>query len=65
MTNACEKCGSPTENAEDDYGEFTCDDCVQDREETAYERHCEDFHDGASTRFVSLIEQQIRARRLK
>lgn len=42
-----------------------CDDCVQNRAEIAWERHCEDFHDGGSTCFVSLLDQQNAARRLK
>lgn len=49
---------------EDD--DFYCDDCEQNRNERAYERYCEDFHDGGSTRFVTLEQQQMAdARRLK
>jgi hypothetical protein len=65
MTNNCEKCGNPTGVAENDYGEFICNECVQNAEESAYERHCEDFHDGGCTRFNSLLDDQIAARRLK
>jgi hypothetical protein len=63
--NACFKCDAPTINPENDYGEFICDDCEQNAAEAAYERHCVDFHDGGSTRFVSLQEHQAAARRLK
>lgn len=61
----CESCGNATSNPEDDYGEFICIDCQQNREEAAYERHCEDFHDGGCTRFNSLRDQQIEAMKLK
>jgi len=61
----CDQCLSPTNNLENEYGEFVCDDCEQDAAEAAYERHCEDFHDGGCTRFNSLQQQQIEARRLK
>ena len=37
----------------------------QNAAEAAYERHCEDFHDGGCTRFISLEQQQADARRLK
>jgi len=33
--------------------------------QAAWERHCEDFHDGGSTRFTSLRDQQIEAMKLK
>lgn len=35
------------------------------RAEQAWERHCEAFHDGGSTQFKSLQQQQIEAMRLK
>jgi hypothetical protein len=63
--NLCERCDAPTANPEDDYGEFICDDCLQNAAEAAWERHCEDFHDGGCTRFISLEQQQADARRLK
>lgn len=63
--NLCDRCDAPTANAENDYGEFICDDCEQNAAEAAWERHCEDFHDGGCTRFNSLQQQQIEARRLK
>jgi hypothetical protein len=64
-SNRCDPCGQLTCNAENEYGEFICDDCAQNAAEAAWERHCEDFHDGGCTRFVSLEQQQIEARRLK
>ena len=64
-SNRCDPCGQLTCNAEDDYGEVVCDDCLQNRAEAAWERHCEDFHDGGSTRFITLQQQQEAARRLK
>ena len=64
-TNHCDKCGDLTTQPEDDYGEFICTDCLQDAAEAAYERHCEAFHDGGSTRFITLQQQQIDARRFK
>lgn len=61
----CERCDCSTANPENEYGEFICDDCSQNAAEAAYERHCEDFHDGGCTRFNSLEQQQEAARRLK
>ena len=63
--NECIRCGELTINPEDDYGEFVCDNCRENEAEAAYERLCEDFHDGGSTRFVTLLQQQIEARKLK
>jgi hypothetical protein len=63
--NLCDKCDAPTGNPENDYCEFICDDCLQNAAEAAWERHCEDFHDGGCTRFISLEQQQADARRLK
>lgn len=65
MTDTCDKCGSATTNPEDDYGEFICEDCEQNATEAAWERHCEAFHDGGSTQFISLRDQQIAAMKLK
>jgi ribosomal protein L37AE/L43A len=61
----CNTCDCRTLNFENEYGEFICDDCIQNAAEAAYERHCEAFHDGGSTQFISLQQQQIEARRLK
>ena len=63
--NHCERCGALTINLEDDYGEFICTDCRDNEAEAAWERHCSDFHDGGSTKFISLQQQQIEARRFK
>jgi hypothetical protein len=60
----CEDCGIEAEDATND-GDSLCEDCVQNRAERAWERHCEDFHDGGCTRFNSLEQQQADARRLK
>lgn len=64
-THECERCDSMTANPENEYGEFICADCEQNAAESAYERYCEDFHDGGSTRFRSLQDQQIEAMKLK
>jgi len=64
-TKLCQGCDVPTANPADAYGDFTCDDCEQSAAEAAWERHCEDFHDGCCTQFNSLQQQQIEARRLK
>lgn len=63
--NHCDKCGDLTINPEDDYGEFVCESCLQSAAESAWERHCEDFHDGGCTRFNSLRDQQIEVQKLK
>jgi hypothetical protein len=65
MIGVCEKCEVPTTNPEDDYGEIICDNCARNHAEAAWERLCEDFHDGGCTRFNSLRDQQIEARKLK
>jgi transcription initiation factor TFIIIB Brf1 subunit/transcription initiation factor TFIIB len=61
----CDECDNTTLNREDEYGEIYCADCLQDRAEAAYERHCEAFHDGGSTQFVSPQQRQIDAQKLK
>jgi hypothetical protein len=61
----CDGCDSATANSENEYGEIICDDCLQNAAERAWERHCEDFHDGGSTRFVSLQQRQADAKKLK
>jgi len=61
----CERCNGKTLNPENEYGEFICINCEENAAEAAYERHCEDFHDGGATRFVTLEQQQAEARRLK
>ncbi len=61
----CERCRTATENRENGFGELICDGCMANDAEAAYERFCEDFHDGGSTRFVTLEQQMADARRLK
>ncbi len=63
--NTCDKCNRWTPNPENDYGEYVCAECVQNAAEAAWERHCESFHDGGSTQWRSLQDQQIEARKLK
>ena len=58
----CDCCDDATSNAEDEYGEIVCDNCLQNRAEAAYERFCEDFHGGE---IVTLREQQEAARKFK
>jgi hypothetical protein len=65
MPMPCERCLVPSSNPENDYGEIICDGCLQNAAEAAWERLCEDFEDGGSTRFKSLQQQQIEAKRLK
>jgi hypothetical protein len=64
----CEKCGCEL-NGEAALIEATdevwCHSCADNAAEAAYERHCEDFHDGGCTRFNSLRDQQIEAMKLK
>ena len=61
----CEKCNRPCKLPENDYGEFICQSCVDNKNEEAYERHIESFHDGGSTGWISLQELQRRAMKLK
>ncbi len=59
----CDACNAPTCEPENEYGEFICKDCQQNRAEAAYERYCEAFHGGGGP--MTLREQQIAALRLK
>ena len=61
----CDKCDAPTSNPEDCYGEIVCASCLGNAAEAAWERHCEAFHDGGSTSFKSLQQQQIEALKIK
>lgn len=56
----CDACDAPTTEPD-----TFCKDCEQNRAERAYERHCEDFHDGGCTRFNSLLDDQVAALRYK
>lgn len=58
--NLCDCCDTPTANPEDDYGEFVCDNCLDNRAEHAWERHCTDYEGP-----LPLIEQQRQAMKLK
>lgn len=60
----CDECDAPA-TEENAAGEILCDSCLTNRAELAWERHCEAFHDGGSTQFKSLLQQQIEARKLK
>ncbi|KRQ11895.1 hypothetical protein AOQ73_05670 [Bradyrhizobium pachyrhizi] len=59
----CDACNAPTTEPENEYGEFICKDCAQDRAEAAWERHCDALHGGGGP--LPLREQQIAALRLK
>lgn len=63
----CAHCKSADGTVEwsDDYDMYACDNCLQNFTEDAYERYCADFHDGGSTKFNSLLDDQILARRMK
>lgn len=63
----CDRCDKPMHlgAVEDAYGEFVCAECDANASEAAYERHCEAYHDGGSTQFKSLLQQQIDAQKLK
>lgn len=65
MCEHCHQFVATSKCAENDYGEFICEDCEQNAAEAAYERFCSDFHDGGNTSFRSLRDQQIEARRFK
>lgn len=55
----CDACDAPTCEPENEYGEYICKDCEQNRAEAAWERHCQDGG-GPPWR-----EQQIAALRFK
>lgn len=74
MTIICDRCecaiavapGSVTAPQPNAYGEFICDDCEQNAAEAAYERMCEDFHDGGSTAWPDSERKRMEeARKLK
>ncbi len=58
--NHCDKCDTPTANAKNEYGEFVCDDCLDNAAERAWERHCTNYEGP-----LPLIEQQRQALKLK
>lgn len=57
----CDVCDAPNANPESEL----CDNCADNAAEAAWERHCEDFHDGGCARFNSLLDQQAAALRYK
>jgi hypothetical protein len=64
----CDRCDGPMHPGavEDEYGEFVCVNCDQNAAEAAYERLCEDFHDGGSTAWPDAERVRMEAaRRLK
>jgi len=61
----CDECDAQTTNQENEYGEFICGNCEQNKAERDWERYCEAFHDGGSAQFVTLQQRQIEARRFK
>jgi len=61
----CVRCDDPTTNPEDEYGEHVCADCRENEAERAWERHCEDFHDGGATQFKTLQQQCSEAQKRK
>lgn len=61
----CEHCRARTElHYVEEYDEYWCENCLQDRAENAYERLIEDFHDGGSN-WPDLRRDQEFARKLK
>jgi len=62
---ACQRCSRPCNLPENDYGEFICQSCVDNENEMAYERHIASFHDGGSSAWKSLQQQQIEAMKFK
>ena len=64
--NICDRCQAGCSlRPENEYGEIICDNCEQNAAEAAWERHCEDFHDGGRTVWGGLQRQLTNARRLK
>lgn len=64
----CDRCDSLMHPGavEDDYGEFVCAECDQAAAERAYERMCEDFHDGSCMSFPDGERKRMEeARKLK
>jgi hypothetical protein len=69
MKISCDKCGETFDTdlsieEANNADEVICDNCLQNAAESAYERLCEDFHDGGSTRF-QFREQPPRKGELK
>lgn len=66
----CERCHRRTElSYVDDLAEYLCDECLDNHRtsaaETAWEHFVEAFHDGGSTRFKTLADQQAEVKKFK
>lgn len=62
----CDKCEEVASLIETDWGEMWCENCLQSAAEAAYERMCEDFHDGGNTSFPDGERKRMEeARKLK
>lgn len=61
--NLCAYCQQEVACYENEYAEFICTDCDQNRQERAWERHCEVFYGGGGP--LPLIEQQRLALKLR
>lgn len=61
----CDNCGRHCLEPEDEYGDFICKSCEENRAEASYERYVEDYYTDGSSRFKTLLDQQIAARKLK
>ena len=65
MTHPCQKCNCPCDSPEDEYGEFICQECINNAAEAAHERHMAAFHDGGAIAWKTLLQQEQEARKLK
>jgi hypothetical protein len=61
--NHCTTCRQPTLSGENEYGEFICDSCEQNRAEQSWERYCEAYYGGDFP--LPLSFQQFQAQKLK
>lgn len=59
----CETCDSDFHVAENEFGEFICENCEQNAAERAWDRFCDKFYGGSDP--LTIREQSIHARRLK
>jgi len=60
LNHPCEKCNASTHNEPNEFAEYICDDCEQNDQEHAWERHCTDYEGP-----LPLIEQQRQALKFK
>lgn len=61
--NHCDCCEQEAASYENEYAEFICSECDQNRQERAWDRHCEVFYGGGGP--LPLIEQQRQALKFK